>query len=72
MNNSNKYRGGLRKGEVNALRAKVQEQEETIKTLNHQLALESHLIDEAQARVDQSNASSLWNKLTFIFLGKKL
>lgn len=72
MNSTNKYRGSLRKGEVNALRAKVQEQEETIRTLNHQLALESYLIDEALVRVDQFNASSFWNKLTFIFLGKKL
>ena len=72
MNNPNKYKGGLRKGEVNALRTKVQEQEETIKTLNHRLALESHLIDEAQDRVDQFNASSFWNKLAFIFLGEKL
>lgn len=84
MNQQKKYSGGykgggLKKGEVNELRAKVQEQAETIAVLHHMVEQEAAgkfevecQLDELQARIDAYNVSSFLDKLIFIFSDKKL
>ena len=71
--------GGLKKGEVNELRAKVIEQAETIQVLHHIIEQESQAKKEAELlntemyeALDAFNNSSFLDKLFFILSGKTL
>lgn len=71
--------GGLKKGEVNELRAKVIEQAETIQVLNHILEQETQAKKEAELLntevhevLNAFNNSSFLDKLFFILSGKTL
>lgn len=71
--------GGLKKGEVNELRAKVIEQAETIQVLNHIIEQETQAKKEAELLntevhevLNAFNNSSFLDKLFFILSGKTL
>lgn len=64
--------GGLKKGEVNQLRAKVQEQEELIQVLRNRAEQEYESRKEAYETINWFNNASFIDKLMFLFSDKKL